>query len=56
MQRRFRRLLPLYVLTCVVFVLLVRPEILSRPYGQFWLQVVSHALFLQNLSHHTHMA
>ncbi len=54
MQRRFRRLLPLYVLTCVIFVLLVRPEILSRPYGQFWLQVVSHSLFLQNLSPYTH--
>jgi peptidoglycan/LPS O-acetylase OafA/YrhL len=54
MQRRLRRLLPLYVLTCVIFVLLVRPEILSRPYSQFWLQVISHALFLQNLTPYTH--
>ena len=54
MERRLRRLVPLYVLTCVVFVFLVRPEILTRPAGQLLVQVVSHALFLQNLSPYTH--
>src|ERR1035437_8624167 len=54
MQRRLKRLVPLYLLTCVVYVLLVRPEILTRPPGQVLIQVVSHALFLQNLHPSTH--
>ena len=54
MQRRLRRVLPLYVLTCVVYVFLVRPEILMRPAEQILGLVVSHALFLQNLSPYTH--
>lgn len=54
MQRRLKRLLPLYALTCVVFVFLVRPEILTRPAGQVVALVLSHALFLQNLSPNTH--
>lgn len=54
MQRRLRRVVPLYVLTCVVYVLMVRPEILVRPTWEFVAQVLSHALFLQNLTHYTH--
>lgn len=54
MQRRLRRLVPLYVLTCVIFVFLVRPEILTLPTAQLWLQVASHALFMQNLLPWTH--
>lgn len=54
MQRRLRRLLPLYALTCVIFLFLVRPEVLMRPWDQFLVVVLSHAFFLQNLSHHTH--
>ena len=54
MQRRLRRLVPLYVLTSVVYVFLVRPEILTRPAAQVFAQVVSHALFLQNLFPLTH--
>ena len=56
MQRRLRRLVPLYLLTCVVFVFLVSPEILTRPAGQLLALVVSYALFLQNLSPLTHGA
>ena len=54
MQRRLNRLLPLYVLTCVVFVFLVRPEILTRSATDILRLVVSHALFIQNMSHLTH--
>lgn len=54
MQRRLRRLLPLYFLTCVAFVFLVRPEILALPPARLLAQVLSHALFLQNLSPSTH--
>lgn len=54
MQRRLRRLLPLYVLTCLIFLFLVRPEVLLRPLNQLLPVLFSHALFLQNLSHHTH--
>lgn len=54
MQRRLRRLLPLYVLTCLIFLFLVRPEVLLRPWEQLLPVLASHALFLQNISHHTH--
>ena len=54
MQRRLRRLLPLYALTCLIFLFLVRPEVLLRPWEQVLAILASHALFLQNLSHHTH--
>ena len=54
MQRRLRRLVPLYALTCAVYVFLVRPEILTRPALEIIAQVASHAVFLHNLSHLTH--
>ena len=54
MTRRLRRLVPLYLLTCTLYVFLVRPEILTRPAWQVLVQIVSHALFLQNLSPYTH--
>lgn len=54
MQRRFKRVLPLYVLTCVVYVFMVRPEILLRSPLHLLGQVTSHALFLQNLTPLTH--
>ncbi len=54
MQRRIKRLVPLYLLTCVVYVFLVRPEILTRSPGEILIQVASHALFLQNLHPFTH--
>lgn len=54
MQRRLRRLVPLYALTCLIFLFLVRPEVLLRPWEQLLPVLASHALFLQNLSHHTH--
>lgn len=54
MQRRLRRLVPLYALTCTVYVFIVRPELLTRPALEIIAQVASHTLFLQNLSHHTH--
>ena len=54
MLRRLRRVLPLYLLTCVVYVFLVRPEILGRPPEELLVLVLSHALFLQNLSQNTH--
>lgn len=54
MQRRLRRLLPLYALTCLIFVFLVRPEFLLTPIEHLWPVVLTHVLFLQNLSHKTH--
>ena len=54
MQRRLRRLVPLYALTCLVYVFLVRPEILTRPPAEVLAQVTSHALFVQNLFPLTH--
>jgi len=54
MRRRLRRLVPLYAVTCVVYVFLVRPEILTRPPEEVLAQVASHALFVQNLFPLTH--
>ena len=54
MQRRLRRLVPLYALTSVAYVFLVRPEILTRPPEQLLIQLASHVLFLQNLHPFTH--
>jgi peptidoglycan/LPS O-acetylase OafA/YrhL len=54
MQRRLRRVVPLYALTCVVYILMVRPEFFLRPALEMVGLVVSHALFLQNLLPQTH--
>lgn len=56
MQRRLRRVVPLYALTCVLYIFLVRPELLMRPLMQLIGILVSHLLFLQNLAPYTHGA
>lgn len=45
--RRIARLVPLYLLTCAVFLIWVRPEILARSDAVF--VVATHTLFIQNL-------
>lgn len=50
--RRVARLVPLYMLTCVVFLIWVRPEVLARADASF--VVAAHALFIQNLFANTH--
>ena len=52
--RRLARIVPLYLLTSIVFVVLVRPELLDRP-DRGWL-LAAQALFVQNLSASTHGA
>jgi peptidoglycan/LPS O-acetylase OafA/YrhL len=54
MQRRLRRLVPLYALSCAVFIFLVRPELLFGSAAGMARQLLSHAFFLQNLSPDTH--
>lgn len=54
MRRRFRRLLPLYAMTCLIFLFMVRPELMLWPLEKLVPLLLSHALFIQNLSHHTH--
>lgn len=54
MRRRLWRLVPLYAVTCAVYLFLVRPEILTRPPTEVMVQIVSHALFVQNLFPLTH--
>lgn len=54
MARRLRRVLPLYALTSVVYVFMVRPELLTRPAQELLIQIAAHALFLQNLAPLTH--
>ena len=47
-ERRMRRIVPLYLATCVVFVLFTTPYILPAP--GFYKHVLMHAFFIQNLS------
>lgn len=47
-ERRFRRIIPLYMTTCTVFVLFTIPYIIPAP--SFYKHVLMHAFFLQNLS------
>jgi peptidoglycan/LPS O-acetylase OafA/YrhL len=54
MQRRLWRIVPLYAVSCTVYIFLVRPELLlGSPTGMAY-QLFSHALFVQNLSPHSH--
>ena len=50
--RRVARILPLYVVTCVAFVCLVRPDILARADALF--VVLAHLSFVHNLFPSTH--
>lgn len=54
MQRRLWRVVPLYALSCTVYIFLVRPEFLLGSAGGMTRQLLSHALFIQNLSPATH--
>lgn len=54
MQRRLRRVVPLYVLTCAVYVLLVKPELLIAPGEDIFRILLSYTFFVQNLSPSTH--
>jgi peptidoglycan/LPS O-acetylase OafA/YrhL len=56
MTRRLWRVGPLYVLTSLLFVLLVQPEILAASWTWLGLQFASHAFFLHNLHPATHGA
>ena len=56
MVRRLRRIVPLYFVTCAVFVLLVRPEILDQNLRWLGMQIATHAFFLHNLYAGTHGA
>ncbi|MEO8249857.1 MAG: acyltransferase [Burkholderiales bacterium] len=55
-ERRLRRIVPLYLLTCVVFVLLVDPTVLTRSLGSVALNIGTHLLFIHNLFVKTHGA
>lgn len=52
--RRLARIVPLYLLTCLVFVLWIRPGVLARDDAGFVL--VAHLVFAQNLFPSTHGA
>jgi peptidoglycan/LPS O-acetylase OafA/YrhL len=51
-RHRFARILPLYLLTCAVFVAFVKPEILQR--ADIARLLIAQALFVHNLSPATH--
>lgn len=54
MQRRLKRVVPLYALTSVVYLCVAWQELLLLGPLSLFRQVVSHALFVQNLSPATH--
>jgi peptidoglycan/LPS O-acetylase OafA/YrhL len=49
MRRRLARIVPLYLVTCVAFLILVQPAVLSLPWPKLLVQFASHLLFLHNL-------
>jgi peptidoglycan/LPS O-acetylase OafA/YrhL len=52
--RRLARIVPLYLLTCVIVVLLVSPGVLLLPAGTLAVHIASHLLFVHNLHPATH--
>ncbi|HWS74038.1 MAG TPA: acyltransferase [Quisquiliibacterium sp.] len=53
-RRRLARIVPLYALTALAFLLLVEPSLLSAPLRTLATHLGSHALFLHNLHPNTH--
>lgn len=51
---RLARIVPLYLLTGVVFLVVVRPPWLGGPLAELLVQVGSHLAFVHNLQPHTH--
>ena len=56
MRRRLARIVPLYVITAVAFLVLVRPPMLQQSWETIALQIGSHLLFLHNLHPGLHSA
>lgn len=52
--RRLARIVPLYLLTSLVFLVLVRPAALATPAPSLAVHIGSHLLFVHNLHHSTH--
>lgn len=52
--RRLARIVPLYLLTSLLFVVLLFPALLLQPMGTIAAHVGSHLLFIHNLYHGTH--
>jgi peptidoglycan/LPS O-acetylase OafA/YrhL len=53
-RRRLARIVPLYALTALLFLLLVEPSLLLQPLRTILIHLGSHALFLHNLHPATH--
>lgn len=53
-RRRLARIVPLYALTALLFLLLVEPSLLVQPLRTLLVHLGSHALFLHNLHPNTH--
>lgn len=53
-RRRIARIVPLYALTALAFLLLVDPSLLALPAAQFARHVLAHAAFVHNTSPTTH--
>ncbi len=52
--RRFWRVAPLYFLTCLLFLILIQPALLTAPWAEGTINIVSHLLFVHNLHASTH--
>ena len=49
MRRRLARIVPLYIVTCIAFLVLVRPPFLQLSWERVAVQIGSHLFFLHNL-------
>ena len=52
--RRLARIVPLYLLTCAAYLLLVNPSLLLLPTANLVAHIASHLLFIHNLNPSTH--
>lgn len=53
-RRRLARIVPLYFLTCLLFLALVNPGLLYVESSKLWVHIVTHILFVHNLVAETH--
>lgn len=53
-RRRLARIVPLYFLTCLLFVALVNPGLLYVEASKLWIHIATHLFFVHNLLAETH--
>jgi len=53
-RRRIARIVPLYLLTCLIFIIFVNPDLLLIPFPSLIKHIVTHLIFIHNILPDTH--